>query len=73
VESYPFNFNPKRWYLQRMQNQNKKTALLVMDLQNGIVSRFGENTEVLHPFYKAVEAARQNNIPVIFVRVICSF
>ncbi|MDP4106171.1 MAG: isochorismatase family cysteine hydrolase [Bacillota bacterium] len=52
-----------------MQNQNKKTALLVMDLQNGIVSRFGENTEVLHPFYKAVEAARQNNIPVIFVRV----
>jgi nicotinamidase-related amidase len=52
-----------------MQNQNNKTALLVMDLQNGIVSRFVENTEVLLPFQKAVEAARQNNIPVIFVRV----
>ncbi|MFP5116042.1 cysteine hydrolase family protein [Bacillaceae bacterium C204] len=52
-----------------MQNQNKNTALLVMDLQNGIVSRFAGNAEVLHPFQKAVEAARQNNIPVIFVRV----
>ncbi|MBM7656352.1 cysteine hydrolase family protein [Neobacillus cucumis] len=52
-----------------MQNQNKKTALLVMDLQNGIVSRFGENIEILQPFQKAVEAARQNNIPVFFVRV----
>ncbi|MEH7482980.1 isochorismatase family cysteine hydrolase [Neobacillus drentensis] len=49
--------------------QNQKTALLVMDLQNGIVSRFAENTAVLHPFQKAVEAARQNDIPVIFVRV----
>lgn len=46
-----------------------KTALLVMDIQNGIVSRFGENEEVLLPFQKAVEAARRNNISVIFVRV----
>lgn len=52
-----------------MQNQNKKSALLIMDLQNGIVSRYLENTEVLHPFQKAVEAARENHIPVIFVRV----
>ena len=52
-----------------MQNHNCKTALLVMDIQNGIVSRFEENTDVLLPFKKAVEAARQNNIPVIFVRV----
>lgn len=52
-----------------MENQYKKTALLVMDLQNGIVSRFAEKKEVLHPFQKAIEAARQNNIPVIFVRV----
>lgn len=49
--------------------QNKKTALLVMDLQNGIVSRFAENTEILTPFQKAIEAARQHHIPVIFVRV----
>ncbi|NRD79979.1 cysteine hydrolase [Bacillus sp. BRMEA1] len=52
-----------------MQKQNKKTALLVMDLQNGIVSRFAENTEMLKPFQKAIEAARENHIPVIFVRV----
>ncbi|MDP4083706.1 MAG: isochorismatase family cysteine hydrolase [Bacillota bacterium] len=46
-----------------------KTALLVMDLQNGIVSRLGDNDQLLLPFQKAVEAARQHNIPVIFVRV----
>jgi nicotinamidase-related amidase len=46
-----------------------KTALLVMDLQNGIVSRFAENPEILTPFQNAIEAARQNDIPVIFVRV----
>lgn len=49
--------------------KNNKTALLVMDLQNGIVSRYGENSDALQPFQKAIEAARQNNIPVIFVRV----
>lgn len=51
-----------------MQNHNK-TALLVMDMQNGIVSRYAENGKVLLPFQKAVEAARRHNIPVIFVRV----
>lgn len=52
-----------------MQNQNSKPSLLVMDLQNGIVSRFSENKDVLLPFQKAVEARRQNNIPVIFIRL----
>lgn len=52
-----------------MQNHHGKTALLVMDVQNGIVSRFAENGKVLLPFQKAVEAARRHNIPVIFVRV----
>ncbi|MGA9173855.1 MAG: cysteine hydrolase [Thermoactinomyces sp.] len=52
-----------------MQNHHDKTALLVMDVQNGIVSRFAENEKVLLPFQKAVEAARRHNIPVIFVRV----
>ncbi|KMY50119.1 isochorismatase family cysteine hydrolase [Peribacillus loiseleuriae] len=51
-----------------MQNQNNKTVLLVMHVQNGIVSHFGD-TKILQPFHKAVEAARQNNIPVIHVRV----
>lgn len=52
-----------------MQNQQINTALLVMDLQNGIVSRFAEDEIALNPFQKAVEAARRHSIPVIFVRV----
>jgi len=44
-------------------------ALLVMDIQNGIVSRFAENTDVMIPFQKAIEGARHSKIPVIFVRV----
>lgn len=46
-----------------------KSALLVMDLQNGIVSRFAEKPEALRPFEEAVGAARLDGIPVIFVRV----
>lgn len=53
-----------------MLNQNGKTALLVMDLQNGIVPHLGENLEqALLPFQKAIKAARKHSIPVIFVRV----
>jgi len=50
-----------------MRDTNGKTALLVMDLQNGIVSRYAENEKTLLPFQKAVHAARQNGIPVIFI------
>ncbi|MEH7120450.1 isochorismatase family cysteine hydrolase [Neobacillus vireti] len=52
-----------------MKKSNGNTALLVMDLQNGIVSRYAEKQDILVPFLKAVEAARRNEIPVIFVRV----
>ena len=52
-----------------MQNHHNKSALLVMDVQNGIVSRFAKNGKTLLPFQKAVEAARRHTIPVIFVRV----
>jgi nicotinamidase-related amidase len=52
-----------------MPNHHNKTALLVMDMQNGIVARFAENEKVLLPFQKAVAAARRHTIPVIFVRV----
>ncbi len=40
-----------------------------MNMQNSIVSHFTENEKVLLPFQKAIEAARQHSIPVIFVRV----
>lgn len=52
-----------------MDNHQSKSALLVMDMQNGIVSRFAESEEVLHPIQNAVTAARRHNIPIIFVRV----
>lgn len=46
-----------------------KPALLAMDLQNSIVSRYASNLEVIAPFQRAIEAARTHNIPVIYVRV----
>ncbi len=44
-------------------------ALLVMDVQNGIVQRFAEKPEVMAPFQRAVNAARRAGVPVIYVRV----
>ncbi|MGV3466135.1 MAG: cysteine hydrolase family protein [Heyndrickxia sp.] len=53
-----------------MQNKNGKTALLMMDLQNGIVPHLGENLEeAIIPYQKALKAAREHSLPVIFVRV----
>lgn len=43
------------------------SALLVMDVQNGIVERFA--AEALASLQGAVRAAREHSIPVIFVRV----
>ena len=43
------------------------TALLVMDMQNGIVGRFG--AVVLEPAARAIAAARGAGVPVIYVRV----
>lgn len=49
--------------------QANRRALLVMDVQNGIVSRFAGAPDALTPFQQAVDTARQADIPVIFVRV----
>jgi nicotinamidase-related amidase len=43
------------------------TALLVMDMQNGIVERFGD--AVLEPAARAIAAARDAGVPVVYVRV----
>jgi nicotinamidase-related amidase len=43
------------------------TALLVMDVQNGIVARFGDT--VLDPIERAIAAARTAGHPVVFVRI----
>jgi nicotinamidase-related amidase len=45
-----------------------KSALLVMDVQNGIVARFSAQ-DALQPVQAALHAARTHAIPVIFVRV----
>jgi nicotinamidase-related amidase len=45
-----------------------KSALMVMDVQNGIVERFGA-AEALQPLQSALTCARSHAIPVIFVRV----
>ena len=45
-----------------------RAVLLVMDFQHGIVERLG-NDAVLAAASRAVEAARANAIPVMFVRI----
>jgi nicotinamidase-related amidase len=46
-----------------------KTALLVMDVQRGIVERFDSDPEYLPRLRGAIEAARANDVPVIHVVV----
>jgi nicotinamidase-related amidase len=47
-----------------------KLALLVMDVQNGIVERFGEHAPpLLDALGRATTAARAAGIPVVYVRV----
>lgn len=44
------------------------SALLVMDVQNGIVARFATE-EALRPLQSAVRAARAHGVPIFYVRV----
>lgn len=46
-----------------------RSALLVMDVQRGIVERFGETPHVLERLSDAIAAARSAAIPVIYVVV----
>ncbi|GAK40846.1 cysteine hydrolase [Paenibacillus urinalis] len=52
-----------------MSVSQSKSALLVMDMQNNIVSRYVSNNELLYPFQQAVEAARRSDIMVIYAKV----
>lgn len=45
------------------------TALLVMDMQEGIVTRFAQTDDTLTPVRTAIDAARAAEIPVIYVVV----
>jgi nicotinamidase-related amidase len=46
-----------------------QTALLVMDVQAGIVARFAETGDYLKTICTAITAARAASIPVIYVKV----
>jgi nicotinamidase-related amidase len=52
-----------------MSDTHTKMALLVMDVQVGIVTRFAQAGDVLTPISAAITAARAASIPVIYVRV----
>jgi nicotinamidase-related amidase len=61
-----FNRNRKG---KSMSDTNSKMALLVMDVQVGIVSRFAQADDLLAPISAAITAARAATIPVIYVSV----
>lgn len=46
-----------------------RSALLVMDIQNGIVERIGDDTALLGRLGSAIAAARQAGMPIIYVHV----
>lgn len=46
-----------------------KTALIIGDLQNGIVANFGNDLDLVARARAAIDAARAAGVPVIFVRV----
>jgi nicotinamidase-related amidase len=52
-----------------METNKQNTALLVMDLQMGILSRYPEAGKLAGNIAKGISYARKNNIPVIYVVV----
>jgi nicotinamidase-related amidase len=52
-----------------MTNENKSTALLIMDVQAGILDRVNDQTDFLERTQTAIDAAHRNDILVIFVVV----
>lgn len=54
--------------MSQPEPSNANAALLVMDVQPEIVSRFGDETS-LAPLARAIAAARAHSVPVIYVKV----
>ena len=52
-----------------MPNTHSQTALLVMDVEENIVSRFAQTGDILKPIRTAIDAARAAAIPIIYVVV----
>ena len=51
------------------KNNNQQTALLIMDVQGATVKMLNDETGFLHSVNKAINHARANNIPVIYIVV----
>jgi len=53
-----------------MEQKTQNTALLVMDMQAGIIANFAQvRTELVNANKKAIEYARGQKIPVLFITV----
>lgn len=52
-----------------MEQLTQNTALVVMDMQAGIVNMYPDAKEVIKNVNQAIVTARKNNIPVIYVVV----
>ena len=52
-----------------MKNENKGTALLILDVQAGILDRIEDKTAVLDRVHGIIHAAHNNDVQVIFVVV----
>ncbi|MBV9231898.1 MAG: cysteine hydrolase [Chloroflexi bacterium] len=52
-----------------MSDTHSHMALLVMDVQEGIVNRFAQTDDFLKRISIAIDAARAASVPVIYVRV----
>ena len=55
--------------MKNESNTNKKTALLVMDVQTRIVGMIEDHNSLIKNIQKAIKHAHQNDIPVIYVVV----
>ncbi len=48
-------------------NNNQTTALLIMDVQGPTIKMLPDSLPLIHSITKAIDAARKNKIPVIYV------
>ncbi|WP_343747613.1 isochorismatase family cysteine hydrolase [Fluviicola sp.] len=52
-----------------MENTSLQSALLVMDFQPAILSRYPETTAIIPNVLKAIDHAREQQLPVFYIRV----
>ncbi len=55
--------------MREQNSESQKTALLVMDVQKGTVSRLKDATAFIDSVTNAIKTARGNKIPVIYIVV----